>query len=61
MTHRLAEVGAATTGLAGITAWVAEMEIYLRAGVSVVGIVVGVLTGLYYWEAWREKRRARNR
>jgi hypothetical protein len=42
-----------------MTAWLADIEIYLRISVAIVGIAVGILTGLYYFEAWREKRRAR--
>lgn len=60
MTHeRLADAGAAATATLGTVAWIADLEIYLRIGVALVGIVVGVLTGLYYYEAWRQKRRER--
>lgn len=60
MNHeRLADVGATATGALSLTAWLADVELYLRIGVAVVGIAVGVLTGLYYYEAWREKRRQR--
>lgn len=60
MTHeRLAEAGAATTGVMTLTAWLPQIEVYLRIGAALVGIVVGLMTFLYYYEAWKEKRKAR--
>lgn len=60
MTHEVqAAAGAVATGTLSLTAWLADIEIYLRIGVAVTGIAVGVLTGLYYYEAWKEKRRNR--
>jgi Flp pilus assembly protein TadB len=60
MNHeRVADVGAVSTGALTLAAWLADIEIYLRIGVALVGIVVGVLTGLYYYEAWLQKRRER--
>jgi hypothetical protein len=60
MTHDyLPQIGATTTGALSLTAWLADIEIYLRLGVAAVGIAVGILTGLYYYEAWMEKRRNR--
>lgn len=56
---KLAIAGAATTGVTTLTAWLPQIELYLRIGAALVGIVVGVLTGLYYLEVWREKRRNR--
>lgn len=57
--ERLAEAGAAATGALSLTAWLAQMEIYLRIGVAITGIAVGVITGLYYYEAWQKMRRNR--
>lgn len=54
-----AGIGAAATGSSALAVWLADMEIYLRCGVAVTGIIVGVFTILYYREAWLEKRRAR--
>ena len=60
MTHeRLADAGATATGALSLAAWLADIELYLRIGVAAIGIVVGVLTSMYYYEAWREKRRNR--
>lgn len=62
MTHeRLASAGAATTGVTTLTAWLPQIEMYLRICAAFVGVVVGVVTILYYYEVWREKRRGRKR
>ena len=39
------------TGMSAITAWLSEIEVILRAGVSVVGIVAGIYAANY----WRNK------
>ena len=57
VTHEhLAPLGAASTGALTLAAWLADIEIYLRVGAAAVGIVVGIFTALYYYEAWVQKR-----
>lgn len=56
----LADVGAVLTGSGALVTW-AAVETALRIGAAAVTIAVGVLTGMYYFEAWREKRRNRSK
>lgn len=60
MNEIVAGTGAATTAALSLAAWLADIEIYLRVSVALVGMAVGILTGLYYYEAWRKARRDRH-
>jgi hypothetical protein len=58
--ERLADAGAVTTGVLTLAAWLAQIEIYLRLGATVVAIAAGACAALYHYEAWRQKRRERD-
>jgi hypothetical protein len=58
MSHeRIADAGAVTTGALTLAAWLADIEIYLRVGATLVAIGAGICAALYHFEAWRQKRR----
>lgn len=59
MTSRVADAGAITTGALTLAAWLADIEVYLRVGATLVAIMAGIAAALYHFEAWREKRRNR--
>lgn len=55
--ERLADVGAISTGALTLAAWLADIEVYLRVGATLVAILAGICAGLYHFEAWKQKRR----
>lgn len=57
--ERLADVGAVSTGVLTLAAWLANVEVYVRIGAAFVAMVAGVCSSLYHLEAWRQKRGTR--
>lgn len=57
--ERLADAGAISTGALTLAAWLADIEVYLRVGATLVAILAGICAALYHFESWRQKRQER--
>lgn len=56
MSDKAAAAGTAASWLLTVTAWLAQVEILLRVGATLVSIVAGLCAARYYWKKAGDRR-----